>query len=188
MVTTRCRQDGLAGADRALAPAFAAIDFETADDGPDSACSVAVVRVEQGRIRETRTQLLRPPRQTFRFTPIHHITWQGVCAEPTFEDAWPRIASALEGAEFIAAHNAPFDRRVLHACCHAARLRPPTLPFVCTVEVSRAVWSIYPTKLPDVCRRLAIPLTHHDATSDATACARIVLAALRDGWRPPVAR
>ncbi|MFA5187667.1 MAG: exonuclease, partial [Patescibacteria group bacterium] len=38
-----------------------------------------------------------------------------------------------------------------------------------------------PTKLPDVCRRLKIPLNHHDAASDAEACARIVMAAMQDG-------
>ena len=35
-----------------------------------------------------------------------------------------------------------------------------------------------------LCRRLRIPLRHHDAGSDALACARIVLAAQADGWLP----
>jgi DNA polymerase-3 subunit epsilon len=45
------------------------------------------------------------------------------------------------------------------------------------------MWQLRPTKLPDVCRYLAIPLNHHRADSDSRACAEIVLAALADGWR-----
>lgn len=165
-------------------PAFAAIDFETADDGPDSACSLAVVRVERDdAVRET-SWLIRPPRREFRFTYIHGITWQHVQSQPSFADLWQHIARQLEGVDFLAAHNAPFDRRVLESCCRAAGLRAPRLPYVCTVQVARAVWGVYPTKLPDVCRHLKLPLVHHDAASDARACAQIVLAAARTGWRP----
>ena len=51
------------------------------------------------------------------------------------------------------------------------------LPFLCTVKLARATWNLYPTKLPDVCRHLGLDLDHHDAASDANACARIVVAA-----------
>ena len=77
----------------------------------------------------------------------------------------------------MAAHHAPFDRSVLAACCAAAELTPPDLPFRCTVRIARAAWRLFPTRLPDVCRFLGIPLRHHDALSDAEACARIVVAA-----------
>jgi DNA polymerase-3 subunit epsilon len=45
------------------------------------------------------------------------------------------------------------------------------------MQVARQTWGVRPTKLPDVCRFLGIPLKHHDALSDAEAAARIVLAA-----------
>ena len=41
-----------------------------------------------------------------------------------------------------------------------------------------------PEASPDVCRRLRIPLRHHDAGSDVEACARIVLAAEADKMTP----
>jgi DNA polymerase III subunit epsilon len=158
---------------------FVAIDFETADHGRDSACAVALVRVEAGSIVKTAHRLVRPPRRRFVFTYLHGIAWEDVREEPEFGDVWPALAPMLDGAEFLAAHNAPFDRGVLHACCEAARLGPPRVPFRCTVEIARRKWGIYPTKLDHVCRRLDIPLRHHDAASDAEACARIVLAAAR---------
>jgi DNA polymerase-3 subunit epsilon len=89
----------------------------------------------------------------------------------------------FDGVDFIAAHNAPFDRNVLRACCEAHGIEPPRQRFACTMKLARKVWGIYPTKLPDVCDELGIDLDHHEALSDAEACARIVIAALHDGHR-----
>lgn len=164
-------------------PSFVAIDFETASHDRASACAVGLVRVEQGQIVERATRLIRPPDSYFCFTDIHGLTWDDVADEPAFREVWRDLKALLDGAQFLAAHNAPFDQSVLRACCRQARLRPPPQSFVCTVALAREVWDIYPTKLPTVCRRLRIPLKHHDASSDAEACARIVLAAAKAGAR-----
>ena len=158
---------------------FVALDFETADQGRDSACSIALVRVEGRTIVRSEHHLIRPPRRTFLFTSIHGISWSQVADAPRFAELWPRLAACLDGAQFIAAHNASFDAGVLRACCEQAGLRPPAQPFVCTVQVARQAWNLRPTKLPDVCRHLGLPLRHHDALSDAEACAGIVLASHR---------
>jgi DNA polymerase-3 subunit epsilon len=139
---------------------------------------VALVRVERGEIVHRETCLIRPPRKQFLFSYLHGITWDRVCNEPAFREAWPRLCPLLCGADFLAAHNADFDRCVLHTCCRMANLEPPALPFQCTVILARRTWAIHPTKLPDVCRFLGLPLQHHDPAADAEACARIVLAAL----------
>ena len=161
--------------------AFVAIDFETADHGADSACAVGLVRVEGcGRRRET--VLIRPPRRRIVFTlhPRHHL---GDGRERAVVRGGVAASSLpmLDGAAFLAAHNAPFDRRVLAACCAAAGLAVPEMPFVCTVQLARRKWGQRPNDLPSVCRRLGIGLIHHDAGSDAEACARIVIAANSGG-------
>jgi DNA polymerase III subunit epsilon len=161
----------------AAPPCFVAIDFETADNGRDSACAVALVRVVGEEIVERAHWLIRPPRRMFLFTHVHGITWERVAREPTFAELWPRIDEKLHGVDFVAAHSASFDRSVLRACCEQARLPVPELRFECTVLLARAAWGLHPTKLPDVCRHLKLALKHHDALSDAEACARIVLAA-----------
>lgn len=161
--------------------AFVAIDFETADPWRDSACSVALVRVEGKKIVAREHHLIQPPRKQFRFTSIHGITWAMVAKAPTFGPVWTRLTPLLEGAEFLVAHNAPFDRSVLRACCEAARIEPPALEFKCSVRLAKATWDLRSAALPVVCRMLEIPLKHHDALSDAEACARIVLAAARAG-------
>lgn len=160
---------------------FVALDFETADPGADSACAIGLVKVVDGQIVERRIHLIRPPRPYFHFTHIHGITWEDCRDKPTFAQLWPGIRSMFDGARFIAAHNASFDKRVLNACCSAAGVRPPAAGFLCTVQLARRVWDIRPTKLSDVCRELSIELNHHEALSDANACARIVLAAMARG-------
>jgi DNA polymerase-3 subunit epsilon len=167
-------------------PTFVAIDFETADHGRDSACAVALVRVEGRRIVERAAHLIRPPRREFVFTHIHGIRWSDVARSPSFRDVWVRVRPVLRGAEFLAAHNAAFDSSVLEACCAGAGVRPPSLPFECTMKLARRVWDVRPTTLPAVCRHLRLPLVHHDAASDAEACARIMIAA--SGAKQRVAR
>lgn len=161
-----------------LGGAFAAIDFETADHGPDSACAVGVVRVEAGHVVRREAVLIRPPRPRVLFTAVHGITWEMVKDSPSFADVWPTLRPLLDGAAVLAAHNCAFDRRVLEACCRAAGLAAPTLPYLCTVRLARRTWGLTPNNLPAVCRRLGIGLVHHDAGSDAEACARIVMAAV----------
>ncbi len=158
---------------------FVAIDFETADHGPDSACAVGLARVENLEVVRRVALLIRPPRPRMLFTHVHGITPAMVAAAPAFGELWPRLAPVLDGADFLAAHNATFDRRVLEACCRSAGLAPPGLPFVCTVHAARRAWNQKPNGLSAVCARLGIPLVHHHAGSDAEGCARILIAAAR---------
>lgn len=162
---------------------FLAIDFETANQSRTSACSVGLVSVRDGRIVAEKVILIRPPNRQFCFTHIHGLTWDDVKAEPTFAGAWVQIKSMSDQADFLVAHNASFDRSVLNRCCEHHGLQAPSQQFACTVQIARKQWGIFPTKLPDVCRRLDIPLQHHEALSDARACASIVLRAEQAGWR-----
>ncbi len=167
----------------ALMTSFVALDFETADHGRDSACAIGLVRVENSRIVERVHYLIRPPRPQILFTHIHGICWSDVVDQPEFGSLWQHIAPVLEGVDFLAAHNAQFDQGVLYACCDAHRITRPSHPFVCTVQLARKTWKLYPTKLPNVCEYLGIDLNHHQALSDAEACARIVLASLKSTTR-----
>jgi len=159
-------------------PDFVAIDFETADYGRDSACSVGLVRVENNKIVRKEHHLIRPPRQTFVFTEIHGLTWADVKDAPTFEQLWHKLDAFFKGAEFFAAHNASFDKGVLNACCALAGVPIPEQPFQCTVKLARNVLKISPAKLSHVCHHLSIPLNHHNALSDAAACAQIMITVL----------
>lgn len=157
---------------------YAVIDFETADKGKDSACSVGVCRVQDGKIVERVYRLIRPPREYFEFTYVHGITWVDVMDQPDFKGIWNDIRPLLEHSKFIVAHSAPFDKAVLRACCLAAGVDIPVKPFLCTVTLARVVWpGAENHKLDGLCRQLGIPLEHHNAMSDAEACAELFLRA-----------
>jgi DNA polymerase-3 subunit epsilon len=160
---------------------FGAIDFETADHGRDSACALAVVIVEGTQVAREEKFLIRPPRQEFLFTWVHGIRWGDVADAPSFGELWPRVAPLLEGLEFLAAHNAGFDRSVLYQCCHGAGLPWPDLRFQCTARLARQAWGLARASLPYVCDHLDIALQHHRVDSDARACAQIVIAAREQG-------
>jgi DNA polymerase-3 subunit epsilon len=160
---------------------YAALDFETADYGRDSACALSVVLLENERIIDRWTSLIRPPRREFVFTYLHGISWQDVKDKPAFGELWPTVSRWMGPVDFLAAHNASFDRSVLRACCDMSGHEPVSVPFLCTVKLARATWGIFPTKLSDVARHLQIPLQHHDAASDAFACAQILVKAREKG-------
>ena len=161
---------------------FLAIDFETANYGADSACAVGLVRVEDGQIIEEAVRLIRPPTPDFFFTHIHGLTFEDVVGEPLFGDLWPEISPYFEDIDFLSAHNAGFDKKVLLSCCSVYDISPPDTTFFCTVQLARKMWNIRPTKLPNVAHYLGLELNHHDALSDSRACANIVIAAENDGW------
>jgi len=154
---------------------FLAIDFETANNSRSSACSIGIVRVENSVVVHKGVHLIRPPTREFLFTSIHGLSWNHVKDEPTFKEVWEEINPYFEGVDFLAAHNARFDASVLKACCAFYGINSPTTSFTCSMEVARKVWNIYPTKLSDVCGRLKIELNHHEALSDAHACAQIII-------------
>jgi len=158
---------------------FTAIDFEAANRHPNSACAIGLVRVENNEIVDEEVFLIKPPSQTFEFTYIHNIRWEDVKNEPTFSELWPSLIPYFTGVDFFVAHNSSYDDRVLRACCKEAGLIRPKIPFLCTVKLARKIWHIFPTKLPDVCHYLGIPLNHHDALSDSRASATIVIKSIQ---------
>ncbi len=158
---------------------FVAIDFETANYERDSACSIGWAVVRNDAVVSNGVRLIRPPYRHFeyRFTELHGLTWEDVATAPTFGDLWPELHELLEG-QMLAAHNAPFDMGVLAALLDRYRLRSPKSSYFCTCVLARRAWPELPNhKLGTVARHLGIPLNHHQAESDAVACARIAIAA-----------
>ncbi len=158
---------------------FTAIDFETATEKSNSACSVAVVEVRDGEVTGEFSTLIRPPR--LAFSPfnvrIHGITREMVEHERDFAGIWPELRPFLEG-RIVFAHNAPFDMGVLKSSLLANHIEPPNFYHCCTVQISRRAWPQLPNhKLDTMGSFLHVDFRHHDALEDARACAAIPLAA-----------
>lgn len=169
---------------------WVAIDFETASSEGASACALGIAVIEGDRIAKERHWLIQPPGNHFErmFTRVHGIDAELVAQEPQFAEVWREVEPYLAGA-VVLAHNAPFDMRVLRASLrHYGIPTPSTGGYHCTVTLSRKMLPELPRhRLPDVCEHCGIELRHHDAASDAAACARVALHCLRVSGEPSLA-
>lgn len=149
---------------------FTAIDFETAQGYRWSICQVGLVRVENGVITKELTLLVQPPDNYYweKFTQIHGISAADTVHSPTFEQVWTSLAPFIEN-ELVVAHNGfGFDFPVLSETLKYYGLSTPEYQKVCT-------YKIFKSNLAVLCQEHQIPLNHHDALSDAKACAALYL-------------
>ena len=160
---------------------FTSIDFETANYRQSSACALGIVRVEAGEIASIEEYYIRPEPLDIppNFTQIHGITPGRVRNEPQFWELWERFNIPGE-ATFLCAHNAPFDLGVLGSSLDQGGIPRPEFHYMDSLKVAKKAW-------PELTRRnlaacagyLDIELDHHNAASDARACALILLRAFR---------
>ncbi|MGI6091692.1 MAG: 3'-5' exonuclease [Veillonellaceae bacterium] len=158
---------------------FVAIDFETANRYRSSACSMAVVTVEDGAVVDTAYHLIRPPVLKFDYwnTRIHGISVQDVADKPTFAELWEELRPLLEG-KIIVAHNATFDISVLRSLVMEYELPRPNFKHACTVSLARKVWPGETSyKLSALAERFKLSFRHHHALDDAYICAKVAMLA-----------
>lgn len=155
---------------------FVAIDFETANASRDSACALGAVVVRNNQIVARKYNLLNPRVPFDQYcTHIHGITQKVAERQPCFEDIYPALFDLLNG-QVVVAHNASFDIAVLQASCRSRGLQVPRITPFCSVEMARKAWPhLVHHRLNALCEEFQIPLRHHNAVEDSTACARLVL-------------
>lgn len=147
---------------------FTAIDFETAQGYRWSICQVGLVRVENGVITDKRSILVQPPDNYYWYKniEIHGITPRHTANSPTFEEIWYQIEPFIK-FQNVVAHNAfGFDFPCLKQTLGLYNLPVPEFNKYCT-------YKIFKKRLNLLCREYRIPLNHHDALSDALACAEL---------------
>lgn len=162
---------------------FTAIDFETANSSPASACSVGLVRVRDSRIVATAGWLIRPPAGHDEFhewnTKIHGIRAHDVLDAATWSDQFDRLC-AFAGADVLVAHNAGFDLNVLRRASEATGGDCPPYRSLCSLQVARKTYELESYRLPKAAEAAGFTgFSHHDALADALACAHIIIDAAR---------
>ena len=156
---------------------FTAIDFETAIGFHP--CSVGIVTVENGIIVDEFVSLIKPPNNLYSpYTiQVHGIYPRDTMNAKSFAQIFPEIRKRLEN-RVVVAHNESFDRNVLIKSMEIYNLDYTALNIAsrweCTVKIYKAK-GLKPTKLSDCCREMKIQLNHHEALSDARACAKLYL-------------
>jgi DNA polymerase-3 subunit epsilon len=166
---------------------FVAIDFETAQHAPESACSVGLVKFRNGVAQDSYYSLIRPPVLYIRpdFTAIHGLTVEDVRDAPVFADIWDLAILPFIDNMPLAAHNASFDMGVLRAVLECHGLPIPPLRYFCTLTLSRRIWpGLRSHSLPNLGAHFGIRYEAHHALDDARTCGGIAcLAAMHTGNR-----
>ncbi|MDY3706491.1 3'-5' exonuclease [Vagococcus lutrae] len=157
---------------------FIALDFETANQKRHSACSIALVVVQDNQLIGRYYSLIQPQTDFhWRNIQVHGITPEMVKDAPTFKEVWQDIEPLFQPEHLIVAHNAAFDNGVLrHTLAHHG-LAQPYYQSLCTVTASRRLMpELENHKLNTLCQAIGIPLEHHHhALDDAIASAQILL-------------
>ena len=134
---------------------FTAIDFETAH--AEFPCEIGLTQVTNGVITKSGSWLIKP-----------------ACF---FDEIWSELQPWFED-QYLVAHNAAFDMRVLRATLAHYDLAIPHAEYFCSVSMSRKTWKELPShSLGVVSQFHNIRFNHHRAGDDASACAQIALKA-----------
>jgi len=149
---------------------FTAIDFETAQGYRWSICQVGLVRVKNGIITQEFSHLVQPPDNYYweKLIDIHGITPQETAHAPTFDKIWHLIAPFIDGQALVAHNGLSFDFPVLNKTLEYYGMKAPYYEKHCT-------YRLFKRDLKTLCNHYNIPLKHHDALSDARACAELFL-------------
>jgi len=147
---------------------FTAIDFETAHPKRWSICSVGLVRVEDGITKEQLSVLVQPPDNFYwdTFIDIHGITPHKTAKASSFDIVWKQIEPFIRNQQVVAHNGHRFDFNCLKQTLAYYQIAEPEYTKHCT-------YKIYGDNLASLCRKHKIKLNHHDALSDAMACAEL---------------
>ena len=162
---------------------FIALDFETANFKRQSVCAIGLAIVENNEIVKTIYKLIKPTPNYYENInmSIHGIKPEMTENEKTFDELWDEIKIYFEN-KTIVAHNAAFDLSALRYVLDSYNIPYPTLGYYCSMLTSKNMYSgLTNYQLPTICKHFNINnLSHHNAVSDATACAQIMLEILKD--------
>jgi DNA polymerase-3 subunit epsilon len=159
---------------------FIAIDFETAKYSRESACSIGLVKYQDGKEVDYYYSLIRPPVLYIRpdFTDIHGLTVEDVKDAPTFPEIWESSILPFIGESILAAHNAEFDMSVLRAVFKWYGISKPELRNFCTLTLARRTWpELESHALTALAQHFSIIYKAHNALDDARTCGDIVFMA-----------
>ena len=159
---------------------FTALDFETANDNPDSVCSIGLIRVENSVIVDSFYSLVHVPNTpSFQYEYFHGISPDMVKDAPTFDQLWPKISRFF--CDNVVAHFASFDRRCLLALLNKHNLTHKPFNNYCTWRIAkRLLWQYRSLKLNKIAEIFDIKFEHHNALEDARACAEVLLRFAKD--------
>ena len=162
---------------------FITIDFETANNNLDSACSVGIVAVKDLEIVEKEYFLIKPPTDRFRGenTEIHGICFEDVKDCEQFPCVFEKIKNYFNGDNMVIAHNAQFDMSVLYSLLKTYNLASVDFQYVDSIKISTKKSRGTGSSLEEKAKHFGIEMgRHHNALDDAITCAKIVICSVQN--------
>ena len=161
---------------------YIAIDFETANQNRNSACSVGLVRFIDGKETDSVYSLIKPPKMYFipEWTEeIHHISYDDVRNKPFFPEVWDSIVapflSKTPDVPLVAHNGRRFDMEVIKRCSEYFDMEYPSLEYFDSLEVAMKVWpELESHRLVSLGEHFGIKYLAHDALEDSRTCGRII--------------
>lgn len=162
---------------------FIAIDFETATEQMNSACSLGIACVNNFEIVDKKYFMIQPPNNIYNpyNSEIHGIFAKDTVNSPTFDIIWNEIKTLFQDC-IVVAHNARFDMSVLKSCLDTYSITLPDFQYIDSIAISNRVIKdrAYSKTLVDRAAYFEIPIAeHHNALSDAITCAKIAIASVQ---------
>lgn len=157
---------------------FAVLDVETTGLHPelgDAICEIAVLRVQDGQVREEYETLVDPGRPISADAyAVNQISSELLRGAPPFSQIADEVLGRLEGAAAVA-HNAPFDLSFLAAALEELHIPVLSNPVVDTLALARNRYGFPRNNLHSIASDLGIVIPRrHRALGDALATWRVL--------------
>lgn len=160
---------------------FVAIDFETANANPNSACSIGMAMVKDKIIVDTFYTLIQPPGNKYdaKNVTVHGIKPTDTMLSSPFIHIAPKVFEIIEASQFVIAHYSKFDMGVLYKSSNSNQTFKD-FRYLDSIEISNPVSQGISGKLSERAKYFRIDNDdHHNALNDAIVCAQIVIESLK---------
>lgn len=160
---------------------FLTIDFEVASRYEYSPCSVSIYEFTETSYNKILSTLIDPGDVFFdpKLTELHGITKDMVQQAPSVQEVLNNICTIIKD-KFLFAHNASYDIHKIIDGCEIYNIDIPNFKYADSLMIAKRTWhGLINYKLNTISEFLNIELDHHNADSDAIACGKIILEAIK---------
>ncbi len=153
---------------------FIALDFETANQRKASPCSVGMIKVIDGAIKESFYTLINPEAPFDRYNIfVHGITPDMTARSPIYPSIIPDMRDFISELPVVA-HYAPFDMSVIRESNARYQVTDFQLKYFDSYYLSKAYLTMPSYKLNVLAEYVGFTFQHHHALEDAKASAAII--------------
>ena len=154
---------------------YVVIDIENPNTKADSICSIAIIKVEDGKKVYEEYTLINPEDRFDEINMrVNKISPSMVKDAITFDEFWNKYGNIITN-NTIVGHGIKYDISVISKTLKKYGIELPTLKIVCTQKLSQKYLDTDQYRLDKVCNYLNIELQqHHNALFDTKACMKIL--------------